>query len=373
MLHSMRALVTGANGHIGSRIVRQLLEQGHEVRGLVRVGSDLRSLSAVEEQIDLRVGDLLDKPSLRSALRGCTHLFHTATRFSHQPSEAAQIHASAVEGTGNLLREAAAAGTFERIVHTSSCATIGSSRSPTALLDESHHAGRPVEVYRRAKVESEALALSLAGELELPLVVVNPAVVLGPGDHRPTPSNRVVLRYLQRGGWIYWRGGRSHVDADDLARGHLLAAERGRVGERYILGGRNITIYEAANILSKLTGSAAPRLRIGRGPMWALALALEGKAWIGGGAPAATRAQALAACGRFMYYSSAKAENELGYTSRDADEVFVRAVAWFLVSGLAPPERRERTRAFFQAVVGDPPEATLVPSFFLAGGAPFSR
>lgn len=371
MIPAMKAIVTGANGHIGSRIVRLLVEGGHNVRAMVRAGSDRRSLAGIEGKIEVRVGDLLDRDSLRGAMEGRTHLFHTATRFSHSPDEAEEIWGTAVEGTENVLRAAASAGSLERIVHTSSCATVGSSPKSDEIRDESSIAGDEMEIYRRAKIAGERAALKIARELGLPLVVVNPAVVLGPGDFRPTPSNRVVLRALAGGSRAYWSGGRSHVDVEDVARGHLLAAERGREGERYILGGENITIRRAGEILAKLTGTPFPVLKLGRGTMWVLGLGLEAFGRLRASPPRATRAQASAACGRYMYYSSEKAERELGYSARSAEEVFVRAVAWFLCNEIAVMRGRARARAFFEAVVGDPPEAALAPSFYLSGIAPF--
>ncbi len=371
MIAAMKAIVTGANGHIGSRIVRLLVEAGHDVRALVRVESDRRSLAGVEARVDVRIGDLLDRDSLRSAMKGRTHLFHTATRFSHRSREAEEIRRTAVDGTENVLRAAASAGTLERVVHTSSCATIGSSARSGEIRDESDLAGNEVEIYRQGKIAAEGVAMRLAGELGLGLVIVNPAVVLGPGDFRPTPSSAVVLRALQGGSWLYWPGGRSHVDVEDVARGHLLAAERGREGERYILAGENITIRRAGTILSKLTGTPYPKLRLGRGAMWVLGLVSEVAGLLSAAPPRATRAQANAACGRYMYYSSEKAERELGYTARPAEEVFVRAVAWFLCNEIAAIRGIARARVFFEAVVGDPPEAALAPSFYLRGIAPF--
>ncbi len=360
MIGGMKALVTGANGHIGSRLVRRLLEEGHEVRVMVRVHSDLRSLDGLLPQVELVRGDLLDPSSLAPAVAGRTHLFHTATLFSHDRALAAQIYSTAVDGTRNLLDAAARAGSIERVVHTSSCATLGSSRSPAEVRDETYRADETEnEPYRRAKIDAEALAFARAAELELPLVVVNPAVVLGPGDYRPTPSNATIVRFIRKASPIYWAGGRSHVDVDDVAEGHLLAALRGRPGERYILAGENQTIREFASILFRLTGFGRPQVELGAFGLGAIGLALELSARLRGRPPSATRAQAAAACGRYMYFTSAKAERELGYCSRRGEEVLVRAVAWFLTTDLLPAARCKRARAFFECVVGAQPEEVL--------------
>jgi dihydroflavonol-4-reductase len=360
MIAGMKAIVTGANGHIGSRLVRRLVDEGHEVRALVRAQSDLRSLDGLDSAIEMVRGDVLDPESLVAAMRDRTHLFHTATLFSHDLVVADQIHRTAVEGTRNVLLAAARAGTIERVVHTSSCVTLGSSRSPDEVRDESCSAAEGEdEPYRRAKIDAERLAFATAAELGLPLVVVNPAVVLGPGDHRPTPSNGIIVRFVRQASPIYWAGGRSHVDVDDVAEGQLRAALRGRAGERYILAGENQTIQEFASILFRLTGLGRPQVELGGLGLGCIGLTLELAARLRGRTPGVTRTQAAAAYSRYMYFSSAKAERELGYHGRRGEEVLVRAVAWFLTTGLLPPARSQRARAFFQCVVGAPPEEVL--------------
>lgn len=355
----MQAVVTGANGHIGSRIVRRLLEAGHAVRCLVRPNSNMRSLEPVVRHVELRRGDILDPESLRQVLEGGTHLFHTATFFSHDLRHSREILRTAVDGTRHVLRAAAEAASYERIVYTSSAVTMGSSTAPEEVRDESFHAEGEMEIYRRAKIEAEKLAFSLARELQLPLVAVNPTVVLGPGDHRPTPSNHLVIRSIEKGNRIFWRGGRNLVDVDDVAIGHLLASARGRIGERYLLAGDNLTIRDTANILARLSGAGAPRFEVSGSTLWTLGLALEILAVLKHTTPTATRAQAVAACGRFMYYDSQRAISELGYSWRKGEEVLARAVAWFLTTEHVKSTRRASARGFFQAVIGDDPEAVL--------------
>ena len=356
----MKVVVTGANGHIGSRIVRQLVASGHPVRGLVRAGADLRSLDGVGEGLERVVGDVLEPDSLIPLLANATLVFHTAAVFSHQLGESDGITRTAVEGTENVLRAASRVPSIERVVHTSSCAAIGNTRSCDEVRDESpQEVEDGDEVYRRAKIDSEELAFGLGRELSLPVVVVNPAVVLGPGDHRPTPSSGIIERFLVKGSPIYWNGGRSHVDVDDVAQGHILAAERGRGGERYILAGENVTIHESCRLMSDLTGLAPPRLRVGRAPLWGGGAGLEVLAKLTGTNPIATREQALAALDRFMYYDSSKAVRELGYSFRPAAEVFRRAVAWILTTELVDEPRRSTVRAHFERVVAQTPEMLI--------------
>ena len=232
----MTTLVTGANGFVGSALVRQLLQQGHEVKALVRPGSDRRNLERLD--INLVEGDLTDAASLKRAAGGCSCLFHAAADYRLWIPDPERMYRTNVDGTRALLRAAADAGA-SRIVYTSSVATLGINRdrspadeaTPVSLADMVGH-------YKRSKFLAEQAALDLVEEHGLPAVIVNPSTPIGPRDVRPTPTGRIIVDTLNRKIPAYVDTGLNVAHVDDVARGHLLAFERGEPGKRYILGGK---------------------------------------------------------------------------------------------------------------------------------------
>lgn len=327
-------LVTGANGHLGSRIVHSLLKRGREVRALVRPDADLRGLAEERPalgQLEIVRGDVLDSASLSAALVGASRVFHAAAVFDTRLSDESIMRKVNVEGTRNLL-EALRARPVERLVYTSSVAAVGYTRDPTLVLDETVWNAGPIDVYTASKTESERLVHdAVAAGLEA--VVVNPATVLGPGDYKPTPSNGFVLLARRRGVPVTFNSGHTYVDVDDVAEGHLAAEARGRTGERYVLGGTHMSNDDLLAELARRRGGWPPFLHLGHFGVEVLGLGVELKAKLSRGKPLFTRAKAHKLIDYYGYFSHAKAAKELGYTPRPIAEVLDRAEAWYRLRG----------------------------------------
>jgi dihydroflavonol-4-reductase len=329
----MTTLVTGASGHIGAHIVRHLLAQGRAVRALVRPTSNLRGLEGLE--VELVRGDVLDRASLAAALKGCVAVYHLAAVVAEWTHDPAIIYKTAVDGTANMLHAVANTSGIQRLVYTSSVAAVGLSRSPHELRHEAHYNTEDTTHYAVAKTHAERLAQEIAQQQGLPLVIVNPVVVLGPLDYRPTPATQIVVRVLRHRLPIYVAGGANIVHADDAARGHLLAEAHGRIGERYILGGENLTIQALFRMIEDVVGRHTPRVKVGRRILSALGWGAEAMARLRGQPPLFTRARALSLVGRYAFYDGSKAQRELGYTARSARQTLADAVQWVRAQGWA--------------------------------------
>jgi dihydroflavonol-4-reductase len=322
----MTVLVTGASGHIGAHVVRHLLAQGRAVRALVRPTSNLQGLEGLE--VELVYGDVRDRSSLCSALKGCSALYHLAAVVAEWTHDPAVIYKTAIDGTANILHAVADTSGIERIIYTSSVAAVGMSHSPHDLRNESHHNTDDLTHYSIAKTRAERLANELAGQYRLPLVIVNPSVVLGPYDYRPTPATNGVIRYLKYRLPVYFDAGANIVHADDVARGHLLAEQHGKLGERYILSGTNLTMRELFSLMAQSAGRRPPGIELGRRTLWMVGCGAELWARLRGKAPLLTRARVRSLIGRYGFYDASKAQRELGYTARPAGETLADAVHW---------------------------------------------
>lgn len=282
----MKSLVTGGSGFVGSAVVRQLLEAGHEVRCLVRPGRDHRNLQRLP--VETSTGNLREPDTLKRALRGCDHLFHVAADYRLWIPDPDAMYEVNVKGTENLLLAAHAEG-VERIVYTSSVATLGlnpdrspaNEKTPSSLSDMTGH-------YKRSKFLAEQKAWQLTQQLNLPLVIVNPSTPIGPRDIRPTPTGRIVVDTLNGKMPAYVNTGLNIVHVDDVARGHLLAFSHGHVGERYILGGEDMTLFEILKTIDELTGVQHRRLRLPHQVILPVAYIMEGMARITGTDPRIT-------------------------------------------------------------------------------------
>jgi dihydroflavonol-4-reductase len=327
-------LVTGANGHLGSRLVRKLLQRGRAVRAFVRENADLRGLQeggSLLDGLELARGDMLDPPSLKAALKDVTRVFHLAAVFNTRlEQESVMLHTN-VDGTSNLL-EALREHPVERLVYTSSVAAIGYTRDPRIVLDERTWNEHPIDVYTASKTESEEL-VDEAVPAGLPAVVVNPGTVLGPGDYKPTPSNAFILLALRKGAPVTFNSGHTYVDVDDVAEGHVLAEEKGRVGERYILGGPHMSNDDLLAELARRRGGRRPFIHLGHASVEVLGWGVELKAKLTGGRPLFTRAKAHKLIDYFGYFSHAKAAKELGFVPRPMPEILDRAVEWYRAQG----------------------------------------
>lgn len=326
-----RAIVTGANGHIGANVVRALLARDLEVVAFVRPGSDRRGIEGLP--VEVAEGDILAPETLGPAMEGCDALFHCAAVFALWAKDDASILRPAIEGTENVLRAAAAAG-IRRAVVTSSVAAVGGSTSADQLLDAGHWAEGLTVPYYVAKQTAERRAFALADELGLELCTILPTLVLGPHDHRVTPSSRLVLDML-RGEGATVEGGGNVVDVRDVAEAHVLAFERGVPGERYIVGGENLTNRELGALVERVAGVKVKHLTLPRWLFSTVAGAMELGAAISGRPPMLTRAAVHDLFGRFAWYDTTKTRSRLGLEPRDAEAV-IRATAEWFAPQLAP-------------------------------------
>lgn len=323
----MTTLITGATGFVGSAVLRRLLAAGHHVRTLVRSGGDRRNIDGLA--VEAATGDLTDRKSLDRAVAGCAALFHVAADYRLWVPRPDEIYATNVAGTRNVMLAAAEAG-VTRIVYTSSVATLGfnpdgSPADEDTLVTIDDMIGH----YKRSKFLAEAEVRRLVEEEDLPAVVVNPSTPVGPRDIKPTPSGRMVVEAAAGRIPAYVDTGLNLVHVDDVADGHLLAFERGSPGERYVLGGENMTLREILAEIARLSGRPPPRLRLPHVLVPPVAYAAE--AWVrlrGRGEPLVNVDSARMAKKR-MFYSAEKARRELGFEPRPAAEALRDAVDWF--------------------------------------------
>jgi dihydroflavonol-4-reductase len=325
-------LVTGASGFVGSAVAKALAARGVHVRLLVRSTSNRRNLSDLGEDAEIVTGSLEDPSSLRAALASCKALFHVAADYRIWVPDPDAMMRTNVEGTRSLMREALAAG-VERIVYTSSVATLGlkPDRSP-ADEDTPDRPGDIVGPYKRSKYEAEQVVRRMAAEDGLPAVIVNPSTPVGPRDVKPTPTGRIIVEAASGRMPAYVDTGLNLAHVDDVAAGHLLAFEHGRIGERYILGGDNLTLAEMLGEIARLAGRTPPRVRLPTAPLFPLAVVAEGVARLTGKEPFLTR-DGLRMAAKLMFFSSAKAERELNYRHRPASAGLEDALNWFREAG----------------------------------------
>lgn len=324
------ALVTGGSGFLGSAVVRALLARSVRVRALVRASSPRDNFSGLD--CELVVGDLTDRASLKAALKDVRSLFHVAADYRLWARDPATIVRANVEGTLDLMREALAAG-VQRIVYTSSVAALRVAGA-TAPVDETA-ALTPEEAvgaYKRSKTLAERAVEEMISRDGLPAVIVNPTTPIGPRDIRPTPTGRILLDAARGRMPAFVDTGLNFAHVDDVAAGHLLAFEHGRIGERYILGGENVSLQELLGTIASLEGRRAPRWKLHRLPLFPIAFGAEAVARLTGKEPLLT-VDGLRMSRYRMYFTSAKAERELGYRSRPYREGVADALAWFRMAG----------------------------------------
>jgi dihydroflavonol-4-reductase len=326
----MTTLVTGATGFVGSALVRKLLERGHQVRVLVRPTADRRNLEEVAAEVV--TGDLTDRASVDRAMRGCDVLFHVAADYRLWVPDPERMFAINVEGTRHVMTAAAEAG-VSHIVYTSSVATLGASKDGTASTEDTPAtAADMIGAYKRSKHAAEALVREMVARQGLPAVVVHPSTPIGPRDIKPTPTGRLVVEAASGRMPAYVDTGLNVVHVDDVADGHILALERGRIGRHYILGGDNLTLAQILAIVAELTGRPAPRLKMPHGAVLPLAAVAELWAKVSGGEPFATR-EGVKMARKKMFYSSERAIRELSYRPRHPREAIADAIAWFRAHG----------------------------------------
>lgn len=337
----MNALVTGASGFLGSHVARLLVERGDRVRVLLRPSSDARAVSGLP--VERVPGDLRDAASLERALAGVDTVFHVAADYRLWAAHPEEIYESNVAGTRNLLAAAQRAG-VKRFVYTSSVATVAVHR-PGRLPDEDvdSRLDEMIGHYKRSKFLAEQEALRAAAQ-GAPVVVVNPTTPVGPGDWKPTPTGRLIVDFLNGRMPAYVETGLNVVPVEDAARGHLLAAERGQVGRRYILGGRNMTMREILQALAQATGRPVPRVRLPHAV--ALAAAYADTAWsrLRGKEPRIP-IDGVRMSRHRMFVDASRAPRELGFAAGPAEEALARAVRWYEENGYVASRGQARAHA----------------------------
>ncbi len=329
----MKVFLTGGTGFIGGALARRLAADGYEIRALVRPGADTRALEGlVLERVE---GDLSDLALLREKISGCGWVFHVAALYSYWGHRWQDFYRANVEGTRNVLEAAGAEG-VERVVYTSSIAALGVPREGRVANEETPaFLDDRIGKYQRSKFMAQEIAHDFARQ-GLPLIIVNPSSPVGVGDHKPTPTGQIIVDYLNGRMFGYVDTGLNIVDVEDVAAGHLLAAARGRIGEKYILGGENLTLKQILDMLAEVSGLPRVRLRI---PHW---VAL-GYSWIDatlasiipGRMPAATP-EKVRLSRRREFFDPAKAWRELELPKTPAREALSKAVAWYRNHGYAP-------------------------------------
>lgn len=328
-----RALVTGATGFVGASVARVLLERGREVRLLVRASSDRGNIDGLDAE--LRIADLRDAAAVSSAVAGCDEVFHVAAEYSFWSDRPEAIYESNVRGTANVM-DACLAHHVQRVVHTSTVGTIG--LGGDAEPDQARDEGSPIAEgqfcghYKRSKRDAETMALGYVSR-GLPLVVVNPSAPIGPWDRKPTPTGKLIVDFMLGRMPAYVDTGLNIVHVHDVAVGHVLAAEKGRIGDRYILGNRNMSLAEILTTLATLTGKPAPRIRIPYGIAYAAGLASTMIADRITRRPPAIAVEAVRMAKYKMFFSSAKAITELGLPQTRVEHAFLDALDWFSSHG----------------------------------------
>jgi dihydroflavonol-4-reductase len=326
----MKSLVTGANGFVGSAVTRCLLEAGHEVRCLIRPGSDQSNLDGLP--VEISEGDLRDVTSLKRAITNCENLFHVAADYRLWVPDPETMYDINVKGTQELILVAAETG-INRIIYTSSVATLGinfdgnpaNEETPSSLVEMTGH-------YKRSKFLAEQVVQHLTNKHKLPLVIVNPSTPIGPRDVRPTPTGSIVLDTLCGRMPAYMNTGLNVAHVDDIAQGHLLAYMHGKLGERYILGGENMDLVQILQLIDEIGGKKIKRINVPKALILPVAWIMEKVAIITNTEPRAS-VDSIRMAEKKMFFSSDKAIRELGYQYRPSAEAIQDAVTWFQNNG----------------------------------------
>ena len=325
-----QVLITGASGFVGAAVLRALQDRGLKLRVLVRAASPRRNLEGLD--CDVVVGDMTDPEAMRAALDGVRYLFHVAADYRLWARDPGSIITANLTGTSTVMKAALARG-VERIVYTSSVATLRAADAATNV-DETAPLGigEGVGAYKQSKVVAERLVDKMVAEQGLPAVIVLPSTPIGPNDVKPTPTGRMVVEAATGKIPAFVDTGLNLVHVDDVAAGHIQALEQGRIGEHYILGGQNASLRDFLAAIAAQTGRKAPTISLPRVPLYPIAIAAEMIASVTGKEPMITR-DALKMASHHMFFSSAKAQRELGYAARPYAEAITDALTWFRAEG----------------------------------------
>jgi dihydroflavonol-4-reductase len=324
-------LVTGATGFVGAAVVRRLLARGETVRVLTRPASDRRNIDDLP--VEIALGDLLAPDSLPAALSGCRSLYHVAADYRLWAPKPEAMYQANVEGSRNLIRHAIAAG-VERIVYTSSVAVLGRTADGRPADEET-----PVTIddmighYKRSKFLAEEAVRSLIADEDAPVTIVNPSTPIGPRDIKPTPTGRMIVEAAAGRMPAYVDTGLNIVHVDDVAEGHLLAHDRGRIGERYVLGGQDMTLAEILRAIAEIVGRPPPKVRLPHNLILPIAVLAESWARLFKTGEPFVTIDGIRMAKKRMFFSSAKAKAALGYSHRPPQDALRDAVAWFEGNG----------------------------------------
>ena len=321
---SSTVLVTGASGFLGSAIAVALRARGDDIRVLVRASSPRANLNLTDTVCE---GDLRDRASLAPALKGVRFLFHAAADYRLWARDPEEIHRNNLEGTRVIMEEALRAG-VERIVYTSSVATLKLIEGGPATEDRPLGEGEGIGAYKRSKVAAERLVEAMIQRDGLPAVIVNPSTPIGPRDIRPTPTGRIIVEAASGRMPAFVETGLNLAHVDDVAAGHLAALERGRIGERYILGGDNVFLADMLADIARLVGRRPPTVKLPRKMLYPIAYGAKMLASLRGVEPFITM-DGLRMARHHMFFDDSKARRELGYVSRPYREGLADAIAWF--------------------------------------------
>ena len=322
----MKTLVTGSTGFLGSSVLRELINDGREVKALIRKGTSKKNITGLD--VEIAYGDLRDIESIRSALNGCDILYHVAAYYSLWDRNKQLSHEINVKGTRNILR-AAKEKDLKKIVYTSTVGCIGLNEDRTPATENTFFNKNTLSNdYKKSKYQAEQVALEFARG-GLPVVIVNPSTPVGPRDIKPTPTGKIILDFMNRDMPAYIDTGLNLIDVKDCARGHILAELKGIPGERYILGNQNMTLLEILITLEKITGLKAPRIKM---PFWvalSAGWACEMVANHLTGKPPSIPLAGVKMAKYFMYFDSSKAVRELGLPQNSVEHALNNAVLWF--------------------------------------------
>jgi dihydroflavonol-4-reductase len=331
-------LVTGANGHVGNNICRLLVQRGEPVRAMIRASADPAPLQGLD--VEIVHGDIMDPEAVARAVEGCGRVYHSAAGFlmwAKDPEHA--IIRPSVDGTRNVMKAAAKAG-VEKVLYVSTGGTIGFAATPDTRRNESDFNKDARTPYFIGKIAAEKEAFRIGEREKVAVTAINPGLILGPRFWKASESTKQVIDFLNTGLPIYFDGGTSLIDVEDVASGALLAMDKGGDQERYIVSGENITVKQLFDLVAELSGISPPQWKVPVIALRALATGLEAVSWITGWRPAIDRNQVDEFAGVYGYMDPGKAERELGFTWRSARDTVRRTVAWAIDRGFVPEGRK---------------------------------
>ena len=327
----MKTLITGATGFVGAAVLRELLKKGHKVKALIRQSSVLDNLKNLD--VETVEGDLKDRDSLKKCLKDCKYLFHVAADYRLWVPKPEEIYENNVLGTENLMEEALNSE-IEKIVYTSSVAVLGKPINGDIANEKTPvNVSQMIGHYKKSKFLAEEKVKELYKTRKLPVVIVNPAAPVGPRDIKPTPTGKMVLDAAMKKIPAYLDTGLNIVHVDDVAKGHMQAFNKGKLGERYILGGTNLTLKEMLEIISILCGNKPPKIRLPRKPLYPIGYVFEIFARLFNIKNPMLTVDMIRMAEKKMFFSSEKAKKELNYKYKSAKNALKDAIQWFIDNG----------------------------------------